>query len=84
MVNFELNKDACEGKACYSNITSSCNLKIIHTVISLSNQISDFHLLDDKINVGTKHPGNHPQNLASRLCLLHWQAALTFLPKYLN
>ncbi len=23
MVNFELNRDACEGKACYSNFTSN-------------------------------------------------------------
>lgn len=52
MVNFELNRDAYEGKACYSNFTSSSNLKRIHAVISLSNQISDFHLLDDKISGG--------------------------------
>lgn len=30
----------------------SCNLIRIHAVISLSNQISDFHLLDDKMSAG--------------------------------
>ncbi len=41
-----------KAKPCYSNFTSSCNLKIIHAVISLSNQISDLRLLDDKMSDG--------------------------------
>lgn len=35
-------------------------MRRIHAVISLSNQISDFDLLDDKIGE-LKHPGNHLQ-----------------------
>lgn len=86
MVNFELNRDACEGKCLLLKFKfhlKSCNLIRIHAVISLSNPISDFQLLDDKMRGGKNTLATIHNTLTSWLWLLHWQAQSHFL-NYLN